>query len=171
MGAADGRAGRPDRHELEQGLDHRGQRRQPLRVLGHRAGKHGDEFDNTSRDTAEGYVKTIERALKRGWHKDNVGSHVVRNNVISHCEQTGIVGSLGAAFSVITGNVVHDIHVRALFTGAEMAGIKLHAAIDVEISRQPHDPQSGGWARLDRPGDPRSGNLFDDNRARTSSPR
>jgi alpha-L-arabinofuranosidase len=26
-------------------------------------GKHGDEFDNTSQDTAEGYVKTIERGL------------------------------------------------------------------------------------------------------------
>jgi alpha-N-arabinofuranosidase len=33
----------------------------------------------------------------------------------------------------VTGNTIHDIHVRALFTGAEMAGIKFHAAIDVEI--------------------------------------
>ncbi|MCX5758052.1 MAG: DUF1565 domain-containing protein, partial [Candidatus Hydrogenedentes bacterium] len=29
-------------------------------------GKHGDEFDNTSADTAEGYVKTIERAIHPG---------------------------------------------------------------------------------------------------------
>src|SRR4030065_402498 len=29
-------------------------------------GKYGDEFDNASRDTAEGYVKTSERALKHG---------------------------------------------------------------------------------------------------------
>jgi alpha-N-arabinofuranosidase len=41
---------------------------------------------------------------------------------------------LGAAFSLITGNTIHDIHVQRLFTGAEMAGIKIHAAIDMEIS-------------------------------------
>jgi alpha-N-arabinofuranosidase len=98
-------------------------------------GKYGDAFDNTSRDTAEGYVKTIERALKNGWNKETIGHHVVRNNVVSNCEQAGIVGSLGAVFSTISGNVIHDIHVRQLFTGAEMAGIKLHAAIDVEIGR------------------------------------
>ena len=55
--------------------------------------------------------------------------------MISHCEQAGIVGSLGAAFSVVSGNTIHDIHVRRLFSGCEMAGIKFHAAIDVEISR------------------------------------
>ena len=98
-------------------------------------GKHGDEYDNTSANTAEGYVKTIERALARGWSKDHIGHHVVRNNHISHCEQAGLVGSMGAVFSTITGNVIHDIHMRQLFTGAEMAGIKIHAAIDTEISR------------------------------------
>jgi len=98
-------------------------------------GKHGDEFDNTSQNTAEGYVKTIERALARGWSKDKIGHHVVRNNQIAHCEQAGIVGSMGAAFCTITGNRIHDIHVRRLFTGAEMAGIKFHGAIDTEISR------------------------------------
>lgn len=97
-------------------------------------GKYGDQWDNTSENSAEGYVKTIERAEKVGWSKANVGSHVVRNNTISQCEQTGIVGSLGPVFSVITGNTIHDIHVRRLYAGAEIAGIKLHAAIDVEIS-------------------------------------
>jgi len=98
-------------------------------------GKYGDQWDNTSQNTAEGYVKTIERALENGWSKENIGHHVVRNNHISHCEQAGIVGSLGAVFSTITGNVIHDIHIRQLFSGAEMAGIKIHAAIDTEISR------------------------------------
>jgi len=97
-------------------------------------GKYGDQWDNTSANSAEGYVKTIDRALAYGWSKENVGHHIVRNNNISHCEQTGIVGSLGAAFSTVTGNVIHDIHVRQLFSGAEMAGIKFHGAIDVEIS-------------------------------------
>jgi len=96
-------------------------------------GKYGDQWDNTSADTAEGYVKTIERALANGWSKDNIGHHVVRNNRIAYCEQAGLVGSLGAVFSTITGNTIHDIHMRRLFTGAEMAGIKIHAAIDTEI--------------------------------------
>jgi len=98
-------------------------------------GKHGDEFDNTSANSAEGYVKTIERAYKRGWNRETIGHHVVRNNTISHCEQTGIVGSMGCSFSTVTGNTIHDIHVRRLFDGAEQAGIKFHGAIDVEISR------------------------------------
>ena len=98
-------------------------------------GKYGDQWDNTSQNTAEGYVKTIERAMENGWSKENIGHHVVRNNHISHCEQAGIVGSMGAVFSTITGNVIHDIHIRQLFSGAEMAGIKIHAAIDTEISR------------------------------------
>jgi len=98
-------------------------------------GKYGDEWDNQSANSAEGYVKTIERALKNGWNKETIGHHIVRNNTLSHCEQAGIVGSLGAAFSTVTGNTIHDIHVRQLFSGAEMAGIKFHAAIDVEISR------------------------------------
>ncbi len=97
-------------------------------------GKYGDQWDNTSQDTAEGYVLTINRALKNGWSKDNIGHHIVRNNRIAHCEQAGLVGSLGAAFCTITGNEIHDIHVRRLFSGAEMAGIKIHAAIDTEIS-------------------------------------
>ena len=97
-------------------------------------GKHGDEFDNTSQNSAVGYVETIKRGLAAGWSKENIGHHLVRDNHISDCEQTGICGSLGPAFSTITGNVIHDIHVRQLFTGAEMAGIKFHGAIDTLIS-------------------------------------
>ncbi|MBX7258069.1 MAG: carbohydrate-binding protein [Candidatus Hydrogenedentes bacterium] len=127
-------------------------------------GKHGDEFDNTSADTAEGYVKTIERAIQRGWSGDNIGHHTVRNNTIYACEQTGIVGSLGAVFSTITGNSIHDIHVRQLFTGAEMAGIKLHAAIDVEI-RGNHISRTcrGIWLDWMNQGSRVTGNLFHDN--------
>jgi alpha-N-arabinofuranosidase len=96
-------------------------------------GKYGDEFDNRA-GTPDGYNGTIRRALDKGWSKANVGSHVVRHNHISHCEQAGLVGSLGAVFSTIEGNEIHDIHVRRLFSGAEMAAIKLHAPIDVTIS-------------------------------------
>ena len=67
------------------------------------------------------------------WSKEKVGSHVVRNNRISHCEQAGIVGSFGAAFSLIEGNEISDIHVKEQFTGMEQGGIKLHASADVVI--------------------------------------
>ena len=96
-------------------------------------GKYGDAWDNKSADSAEGYVETIHRGLIDGWNRDTIGHHIVRNNEVSHCEQAGIVGSLGAAFSTISGNTIHDIHVRRLFTGAEMAGIKFHGAIDTVI--------------------------------------
>ncbi|HSA97068.1 MAG TPA: right-handed parallel beta-helix repeat-containing protein, partial [Acidobacteriota bacterium] len=116
--------------------------------------------------TAEGYVKTIERALARGWNKDTVGSHVVRDNVISDCEQAGIVGSMGAAFSTVTGNVIHDIHVRQLFTGAEMAGIKFHAAIDTVIAgNHIYRTVRGLWLDWMAQGTRVSGNLFHDNQA------
>ena len=127
-------------------------------------GKYGDEYDNTSANSAEGYVKTIERALKNGWNKDTIGHHVVRNNTISHCEQAGIVGSLGAAFSTVTGNTIHDIHVRRLFSGAEMAGIKFHAAID-SVIRDNHIYRTclGLWLDWMAQGTRVSGNLFHDN--------
>jgi alpha-L-arabinofuranosidase len=127
-------------------------------------GKHGDEFDNTSANTAEGYVKTIERGLARGWSRENIGHHVVRNNRISHCEQTGIVGSLGAAFSTVTGNTIHDIHVRRLFGGAEMAGIKFHGAIDTVIERNHiFNARLGLWLDWMTQGTRVSRNIFHDN--------
>jgi alpha-N-arabinofuranosidase len=127
-------------------------------------GKYGDQWDNTSQNTAEGYVKTIERAMENGWSKENIGHHVVRNNHISHCEQAGIVGSLGAVFSTITGNNIHDIHVRQLFTGAEMAGIKIHAAIDTEISHNHiYRTCRGIWLDWMAQGARVTGNLLHDN--------
>ena len=129
-------------------------------------GKHGDQWDNTLANSAEGYVMTIERGLKNGWNKETIGHHIVRNNTISHCEQAGIVGSLGAVFSVVTGNTIHDIHVRQLFSGAEMAGIKFHAAIDVEISRNHiYRTCRGLWLDWMAQGTRVSANLFHDNRS------
>jgi len=129
-------------------------------------GKHGDQFDNTSANTAEGYVKTIERAhaFRIPWTREHIGHHIVRNNYISHCEQAGIVGSLGCAFSTVTDNVIHDIHVRQLFTGAEMAGIKFHAAIDTEI-RHNHIYRCcrGLWLDWMAQGTRVTRNLFHDN--------
>ncbi len=129
-------------------------------------GKYGDQWDNKSANSAEGYVKTIERATSAGWSKETIGHHIVRNNTVSHCEQAGIVGSLGPVFSVVTGNTIHDIYVRQLFSGAEIAGIKFHAAIDVEISHN-HIFRScrGLWLDWMAQGTRVSGNLFHDNQS------
>lgn len=100
-------------------------------------GKHGDQFDNTSADTAEGYMETIRRAheFRIPWTKERIGHHIVRNDEVFACEQVGIVGSLGAAFSEITDNTIGDIHTRMYFHRAEMAGMKFHGAIDTLIAR------------------------------------
>ena len=130
-------------------------------------GKYGDQWDNTSQNTAEGYVKTIERALANGWSKESIGNHVVRNNRISHCEQAGLVGSMGAVFSTITGNVIHDIHIRQLFTGAEMAGIKIHGALDTLIGRNHiYRTCRGIWLDWMTQGTRVTGNLLHDNNTR-----
>ncbi len=129
-------------------------------------GKHGDAYDNTSADTAEGYIKTIERAhaFPIPWTRNHIGHHIVRNNTISHCEQAGIVGSMGAAFSTIERNHIHDIHVRTLFTGAEMAGIKFHAAIDTTIrNNHIHHTCRGLWLDWMTQGTRVTQNLFHDN--------
>lgn len=130
-------------------------------------GKYSDEFDNTNdRGAADPYTDCVRRALKNGWNKETVGSHLVRNNHIHHCEQAGIVGSMGGAFSAITSNTIHDIHVRRLFTGAEMAGIKLHGAIDVEISHNHiYRCNRGLWLDWMAQGTRVTGNLFHDNAA------
>ena len=96
-------------------------------------GKYGDEWDNRA-ESAFGYNQTIKRALENGWSKENIGHHIVRNNHILQCGQAGIVGSMGAVFSIIENNEIHDIYLDWPFTGAEMAGIKLHGAIDTRIS-------------------------------------
>ena len=110
-------------------------------------GKYGDEHDNKNTESAKGYVGTIERALAFGWNKGTIGGHIVRNNTIAYCGQTGIVGSMGGSFSTIEGNTIHDIYVHHLFSGAEMAGIKLHGAVDVQIKHN-HIYRVGGVAGI-----------------------
>lgn len=128
-------------------------------------GKYSDEWDNRA-ESAEGYVGTLTRALTNGWNQATVGNHIIRNNHIHHCEQTGVVGSLGCSFSTVTGNDIHDIHVRQLFGGAEMAGIKFHGAIDVVVSHN-HIYRcglvAGLWLDWMAQGAQVTGNLFHDN--------
>jgi hypothetical protein len=130
------------------------------RCSGLTLGKHGDEWDNTSANSAEGYVKTIERAHARNWNKETIGHHIVRHNTIHDCEQTGICGSLGAVFSQITNNHIYNIWARRLFTGAEMGGIKIHASIDMLIkNNRIHKAGRGLWMDWMAQGTRITGNL------------
>ena len=70
--------------------------------------------------------EVIFRALQSNWNKKHIGSHIVRNNVIHDCEQAGVVGHLGCAFSQIYKNRIYNIHHKRIFHGAEVAGIKLY---------------------------------------------
>ena len=107
---------------------------------------HNVWLGDMKKDGAIHYIEVIFRALKIGWNKENIGSHIIRNNTIFNCEQTGICGSLGAVFSRITNNHIYNIHVKRQFTGAEMAGIKIHGAIDVLIkSNRIHNCSLGLW--------------------------
>ncbi|MDZ8119143.1 right-handed parallel beta-helix repeat-containing protein [Pontiella agarivorans] len=105
------------------------------RCTGLTLGKNFDRFDGLMDYGYNAHYQLVERTIARGdWNKDNVGGHLVRNNRIAYCGQSGIVGSHGAAFSTITGNVIHDIFMNKSFEGFEQAGIKFHAPVDTLIS-------------------------------------
>lgn len=79
-------------------------------------------------------IESILKAYDLGWNKENIGSHLVQNNKIYECGQAGVVGHMGAAFSVLRGNEIVNINrTNGAVRGAETAGIKLHAAIDTRI--------------------------------------
>ncbi|MDE5759557.1 MAG: right-handed parallel beta-helix repeat-containing protein [Bacteroides sp.] len=117
------------------------------KCVGITLGKYGDEWDNKA-ESVEGYIKTTQRALDNHWNRDSVGSHLVRGNRVSWCGQAGIAGSLGAIFSTVEENVVHDISRQKLFWGYELAGIKLHGAVDAVI-RHNHIYRTEGGIWLD----------------------
>lgn len=132
-----------------------------------RSSGHNLECNDKRLDGTLHYIEVIFNVLRKGWDKDYVGSHIVRNNVISDCEQTGICGSMGAAFSEIYGNHIYNILVKQQFGGAEMAGIKLHGAIDTYIhhNRIHKSGNFGVWLDWMAQGARVSSNLLYDNLA------
>ena len=99
-----------------------------------------------------------------GWSKETIGSHTVRDCDIHDCGQTGIVGNLGCVFSVIENNHIHHINNKRNLAGAEIGGIKFHAAIDVTIRHNHfHHCVRGIWLDWQTQGTRVTGNLFHDN--------
>lgn len=88
----------------------------------------------------------ICQAQREGWTKEAIGSHIIRRCNIHDCGQTGIVGHLGGVFSIIEDNDIHHINNKQELAGAEIGGIKMHAAIDVIIRRNRfHHCTRGLW--------------------------
>ena len=109
-------------------------------------------------------LETVFNAIKIGWSKEMVGSHIVRNNTITNCEKSGICGNLGAIFSQIYNNQVYDIYIKRQWGGFEMAGIKFHAPIDVLIKDNCiHNAFKGIWIDWQAQGIRITGNLLYDN--------
>ncbi|WP_316832981.1 right-handed parallel beta-helix repeat-containing protein [Pedobacter aquatilis] len=129
-----------------------------------RASGHNVWFANPEIDGAVHYNNMVQKVIQQGWSKATIGSHQVKNNIIFRCGQAGIVGSFGAAFSEITGNDIYDIYTYRNFWGAEIAGIKLHAGIDVLIkSNRIHNSQKGIWLDWMSQGTRLGGNLLYEN--------
>lgn len=106
----------------------------------------------------------ICQAQTEGWNKDSIGSHIIRRCHIHDCGQTGIVGHLGGVFSVIEDNHIHHINNKQDLAGAEIGGIKMHAAIDVIIRRNRiHNCTRGLWLDWQAQGTRVTQNLFYEN--------
>ena len=104
------------------------------------------------------------QAVNEGWDKETVGSHIIRRCNIHDCGQAGIVGHMGGIFSVIEDNHIHHINCKKNLAGAEIGGIKLHAAIDTIIQRNRFDHCTRGlWLDWQAQGTRVTRNLFHDN--------
>lgn len=106
----------------------------------------------------------ICQAQREGWTKENIGSHIIRRCNIHDCGQTGIVGHMGGVFSLIEDNHIHHINNKQNLAGAEIGGIKMHAAIDVIYRRNHiHHCTRGLWLDWQAQGTRVTQNIFHDN--------
>jgi len=104
------------------------------------------------------------RGQYHGWLKEKIGGHIIRRNNIHHCEQGGIIGRMGGVFSLIEDNHIHHINNMMELGGAEIAGIKMHAAIDVTMRRNHiHHCTMGIWCDWEAQGTRLTQNLLHDN--------
>lgn len=90
-------------------------------------------FERRDKPGYQYQLEAVFSAYEIGWSKERIGSHVVRRNHIHDCGQNGVVGHLGCVFSVIEDNHIDHIATKHEFYGYEIAGIKLHGALDTVI--------------------------------------
>lgn len=105
------------------------------------------------------YPATVD--FRTAWEK--VGRHIIRNNIIRHCGQTGIVGYYHCFGSIIENNLIEKIHLNRTFSGAEPAGIKFHIGVDITIRNNIiRDVEAQGiWIDFSNQGWRISGNVFE----------
>jgi len=119
---------------------------------------------STLRGDKPGYqyqLESVFAARQIGWDREHIGSHVVRRNTIFDCGQNAIVGHLGCVFSTIEDNHIYNIGIKREFYGYEIAGIKLHAAIDVTVRHnRVHHCSLGTWLDWQAQGTRLSRNLY-----------
>ncbi|WP_236683761.1 right-handed parallel beta-helix repeat-containing protein [Demequina flava] len=103
----------------------------------------------TERGDKPGYlyqIETVFQAIRIGWDRESIGSHIVRRNHIFDCGQAGVVGHMGCAFSTISDNHIERIALKREFFGHEIGGIKFHAALDTVIEHNRiNDCTLGVW--------------------------
>ncbi len=110
-------------------------------------------------------LETVFRAVRDGWSNEIVGAHIVRNNLIHDCGQNGVVGHLGGICSRIEHNHIYNIGSKQEFNGHEIAGIKLHAAIDAVLENNyiHHCHRFGIWLDWQAQGMRVTGNICHEN--------
>lgn len=133
--------------------------------IGKEASTGHNQFSQTFQKPGYQYqMEAVFKALQIGWSKETIGSHIIRNNTIYDCGQNAIVGHMGGVFSKIYQNHIFNIAVKHEWYGYEIAGIKLHAAIDVQIYRNYiHNCTLGIWLDWQAQGTRISKNLLLDN--------
>jgi hypothetical protein len=130
--------------------------------LGMPTGLGDNDWFRTDRKTGYQYqLEAVFKGIRHGWEKGVVGSHLVSDNEVYNCGQSGINGHMGCAFSTIEWNHVHHIATKREFFGWEVAGIKFHAALDTQIRHNNiHDCTLGMWLDWEAQGTRVSSNVF-----------
>ena len=125
----------------------------------------GDGLTRFGRKSGHRYqLEAVFEAVRKGWDRSTVGSHLIQNNEIYDCGQNAIVGHMGCIYSVIRHNHVHHIGKKYEYMGSEQAGIKFHGAIDTLIEgNNIHNCTLGTWLDWQAQGTRLSRNLYHKN--------
>ena len=93
--------------------------------------------------------EVIFRAFNKGWSKDNIGGHIVRNNHIYNCGQAGIVGIWACIQWLKT--IIHHITYKRSFTvlrWVELSSCCHRYCYRNNIIHNPIQESGCGWHRV-----------------------